>query len=117
MTAGGVAIVLLFGIFMWGLVAIVTVIHENATRRRLAESGTPEDVLRALYTTPAPGPSAFRSGAVALATGCALVLLQVLPFGLRDPAAYGILLIAAGAALLVSQLLMPGVVRRLERNR
>jgi hypothetical protein len=116
MTPGGIAIVVLFALFVWAVVSVLRIAHDNFTRRKLAESGTPADVIRALFTHPTDRELAsLRLGLGALGAGGALILLQFLRLDARDPAAWGVLLVAVGGALLCYQLILPRALRRLAR--
>jgi hypothetical protein len=117
MSGGSIAIVILFCAFVWGVVTVVRTLQEHHTIRQLAESGTPAEVVRALRTSPADlHLSTLRIGLVALSAGAALLLLQFLPLDRSDPAAWGILLVAVGAALLMYERLLPARLRRLARE-
>lgn len=117
MSAGSIAIVLLFLILVWGIVSVIRIGQDHYTIRQLAESGTPAEVVRALRALPADlHLSTLRAALVALAAGAALVLIQFLPLDRGDPAAWGIVLIAIGAALLCHDRMLPQQMKRMTRN-
>ncbi len=117
MSAGSIAIVLLFFIFVWGVVSVIRTAQDHHTIRQLAESGAPEEVIRALRTLPSDlHLSSLRTGLVATAAGAALLLIQFLPLDHGDPAAWGIVLLAIGAALLGYARMLPQQLRRVTRE-
>lgn len=85
------------------LVAIVRAVETGRLRRRLAETHASEDLVRALAEADKASRrhGALKWGLVLVASGAAFVLIDVFGLGARDPAAYGILLVAAGAGLLL----------------
>jgi hypothetical protein len=117
MSGGSIAIVILFSVFVWGVVTVIRTLQDHHTIRQLAESGTPAEVVRALRTLPADlHLSTLRAAFVAIAAGAALLLIQFLPLDRNDPAAWGIVLIAIGAALLWYERMLPNRLRRLTRD-
>ena len=86
--------------FFWGIVAIVRAVTENATRRKAIDKGIPEDVARTLFqTAPETGDQSLKYGAVAVALGLSLMVLDGMGLDLERPLAYGIPLFFVGGAL------------------
>ena len=84
--------------------SLAKIISDGRTRRRLIEAGATADVVRAV--TPAVRDdlgvySALKWGIVIVAAGLALVVIQFLPYRDNDPIVPGILLVFVGAALLI----------------
>ena len=85
-------------------IGLAKIISDGRTRRRLIEAGATAEVVRAV--TPAIRDdlgvySALKWGIVIVAAGLALVVIQFLPYRDNDPIVPGILLVFVGAALLI----------------
>ena len=95
--------VALFGFTWWGLVAIARIISVNRTRRKMLEAhATPELVDALLAARPDTNLSpSLMWGLVLASTGIALMILEALPFDQGSPFVYGVVVLAAGAGLLV----------------
>ena len=89
------------------LVAIVRAVVEGRLRRRLAETHASEELVRAMTDADKLNrkQGALKWGLVLAASGLAFVLIDLLGLDTQDPAAYGLLLVAAGVALLAHHLL------------
>jgi hypothetical protein len=86
------------------LIGLAKILSDGRTRRRLIEAGVTAEVVRAV--TPAVRDdlgvySALKWGAVIVAAGLALVVIQFLPYREDAPIVPGILLVFVGAALLI----------------
>lgn len=93
----------LFAFMSWGLVAVARIVSVNRTRRRMLEAHATPQLVDALL---APRPEADLAaslmwGLVMASTGLALMLLEALPFDSSSPFGYGLVVLAAGAGLLV----------------
>ena len=89
------------------LVAIVHIVVAARVRRRLVETHASEELVRALAESErhTRRSSALKWGLVLVATGLGFVLIELFALGSADPAAYGVLLVSTGTALLVYHLL------------
>lgn len=89
------------------LVAIVRAIIDGRVKRRLAETQASEGMVRALVRADEAKRKheALKWGLVMGLTGLALVIIELLNLGGEDPGAYGLLLGAAGAGLLLNHIL------------
>jgi hypothetical protein len=89
------------------LVAIVHIVVDSRVRRRLVETHASDELVRALAESESDSrrSGALKWGLVLAAIGIGFVLIDVFALGSEDPAAYGLLLVSAGAGLLFYQLL------------
>lgn len=84
-------------------IAIVRIVSEGRTRRRLLETGASPELARIVASGSATDHGVHASlqwGLVTGAVGIALVVIQYLPFQPGDPISYGILLLFASAGLI-----------------
>ena len=96
-----VAVVLFISIALMVL-GIARTIADTLIRRRLIDAGNAGDISRMLAATAEDRVSgALKWGIVAVATGAALVLIQVLPYDRDEPIVLGIVLLFVGIGLLV----------------
>ncbi len=96
-----VAVVLFISIAVM-MLGIARTIADTLIRRRLIDAGNAGDISR-LLAAPAEDrvSGALKWGIVAVATGAALVLIQVLPYDRDEPIVLGIVLLFVGVGLLV----------------
>ena len=97
----------LFAAIAW----IIKVISDNRTRRRLIDSGATEGMVAALFANREQDPNvpaSLKWGLVTVGVGLSLVVIQVLPYDFEEPIAYGLMLLFAGAGLLVYYRMAPG---------
>jgi hypothetical protein len=96
-----VAVVLFISIAVMVL-GIARTIADTLIRRRLIDAGNAGDISRMLAASAEDRVSgALKWGIVAVATGAALVLIQMLPYERDEPIVLGILLLFVGIGLLV----------------
>jgi hypothetical protein len=96
-----VAVVLFISIAVMVL-GIARIIADTLIRRRLIAAGNAGDISRMLAASAEDRVSgALKWGIVAVATGAALVLIQMLPYERDEPIMLGILLLFVGIGLLV----------------
>jgi hypothetical protein len=114
MAPGVITIVILGAILTAGFVSLARIVTDNQTRRRLSENGmSAAEIGMLLQQTPPLGFGALRAALILVPTGTALMVSQYLPFGPRDPFLYGLIAVASGIGLLIYQLVLPAVRRRL----
>ena len=95
-----VAVVLFISIAVMVL-GIARTIADTLIRRRLIEAGNAGDISRMLAASAEDRVSgALKWGIVAVATGAALVLIQMLPYERDEPIVLGIVLLFVGIGLL-----------------
>jgi hypothetical protein len=89
------------------LVAIVRAVVDGRLRRRLVETHATQELVLALAEADRHDrrTGALKWGLVLVASGIGFVLIDVCRLGSADPAAYGVLLVCAGAGLLCYHLL------------
>lgn len=110
---GITGIILLTAILTAGLVAVVRLVTTTHLRRHLVERGLSAHEIQAILREPAAiGHGSLRSGLVLLAAGSAMIVLQYLPYDSRDPFVYGLVIAAAGVGFLLHQLLAGVLLRR-----
>lgn len=96
-----VAIVLFVSIAVI-LLGIARIIADARIRRRLIDAGNAGDISRMLAASAEDRVGgALKWGIVAVATGAALVLIQMLPYERDEPIVLGIVLLFVGIGLLV----------------
>ena len=89
----------------------IKVISDNRTRRRLIDSGATEGMVAALFANREQDPNvpaSLKWGLVTVGVGLALVIVQFLPYDFEEPIAYGLMLLFAGAGLLIYYRMAPG---------
>ena len=85
------------------IIAIVRVVSEGRTRRRLIETGASPELARVVASGSATDHGVHASlqwGLVTGAVGIAFVVIQYVPFRPDEPISYGILLLFASAGLI-----------------
>jgi hypothetical protein len=95
---------------MVGFVCLVAIVHavvDGRLRRRMLETHSSEELVRALAETNRRDreTGALKWGLVLVASGIGFVFIDVFRLGSEDPAAYGLLLACSGIGLLVYHLL------------
>ena len=88
----------------FAVVAIVKILSDGRTRRRLIDTGASADVVAAITAAPLRDPALYESLRWALvigAIGLALVLIEFLPYRADEPIVYGLVLLFAAAGLFV----------------
>ncbi len=85
------------------LVVIVRIVSEARLRRRLAETHATDDLVRALTDADHDmrRQSSLKWGLVLVLMGVSLGVLDVLDLSVDDPAAFGLIMAAAGLGMLV----------------
>jgi hypothetical protein len=108
--------VAMFLSFTVTIIAVVRLVTEARTRRRLIEMNATPELARTVITASAADLGVHASlqwGLVTGAVGLALVLVQYLPFEPDEPIAYGVVLLFASAGMVLYHVLG----RRLLRQR
>jgi hypothetical protein len=84
------------------IVACIKIIMDGRVRRRLAESGASEELVRTMLAADEQNRkvSSLKWGLVLVLVGIAFGLIDVLNLGPNDPAAFGIVITAAGLGML-----------------
>jgi hypothetical protein len=93
-----------FAVIGW----IVKVISDNRIRRKVLDQRVSDELAEAILKENASAPSALGAlkwGLIVLATGGALVLVQLLSIDADEPLTFGLLFLAAGAGLIAYYLI------------
>lgn len=78
-------------------------LHDNWTRKKIAESGASPELVESLYRRE-ESPSRFAAlkwGIVVVALGLGVSMEAVLPYDFEDPIAYGVIFVLGGLALIL----------------
>lgn len=95
--------VLVPAIIFLSIAAIVKIISDNRTKRKLIDGGVSEEFARTIFAGQ-QDPTAWAAlkwGLVVMGLGVALVIVQFLPYDFEEPIAYGLMFLLAGAGLLI----------------
>ncbi len=87
---------------------IVKVISDNRIRRKVLDQRVSDELAEAILKENASAPSALSAlkwGLIVLATGGALVLVQLLSIDADEPLTFGLIFLAAGAGLIAYYLI------------
>jgi hypothetical protein len=93
-----------FAVIGW----IVKVISDNRIRRKVLDQRVSDELAEAILKENASTPSALGAlkwGLIVLATGGALVLVQLLSIDADEPLTFGLIFLAAGAGLIAYYLI------------
>lgn len=93
-----------FAVIGW----IVKVISDNRIRRKVLDQRVSDELAEAILKENAAAPSALSAlkwGLIVLATGGALVLVQLLSIDADEPLTFGLIFLAAGAGLIAYYLI------------
>lgn len=84
------------------IVAAIKIVMDGRVRRRLAESGASEDLVRTMLAADEQNRrvSSLKWGLVLVLVGIAFGLIDLLNLGANDPATFGIVIGAAGLGML-----------------
>jgi hypothetical protein len=96
------------------VVLITKILVDNWTKRRMVAAHISDETIRALYAwdRDATALGALKWGLVLCGLGGALVLIQFLPYDFTDPIVYGLMLLLAGAGLILHYALLARVAQR-----
>lgn len=96
--------------FFVAIVGVVKIISESLVKRKLLASHLSEDAIREYlkWSRAATREDALKWGLIWIGIGLALVLIDVLPFDLSDPIAYGLIFVLGGAGLLLYRTVASG---------
>jgi hypothetical protein len=103
----------LVGFFAFVL-GITKVLADNWTKRKLIEARVSEDVIRTLFSKQSDPEmfAALKWGIVLVALGLGLIVSQYLPSRFEEPLAWGVVLVFGGAGLLAYYAVARALVRR-----
>jgi hypothetical protein len=96
------------------ILAITKVLSDNWTKRKLVEARVSDDVVRTLFRK-ASDPELFAAlkwGIVLVALGLGLMVSQYLPARFEEPLAWGVVLVFGGAGLLAYYAVARALLRR-----
>ena len=94
---------IIVGIVFFAIVAVVKIVSDNNTRRRIIERGQVDDkAAKALLTHPEiSNLSSLKWGLVLVGVGLAAVFSQWLPYRWTDESILGLMIVLAGAGMLI----------------
>ena len=87
----------------FAVVSITRIIVEARTRRQMLQSGATAQQVEAIMAQPPRDPAvygALKWGMVTAAVGCALILIQFLPYEANEPILSGLILLFGAGGLL-----------------
>lgn len=107
---------IIVGVIFFALVAVVKIISDNMTRRRIIErGGLDESVSRALLGHPEiSNLSSLKWGLVLLGIGIAAVVAQWLPYYWTDESVFGLMFVLAGLGMMLYYPLAQRRIKRIE---
>jgi hypothetical protein len=96
------------------VLCITKVLSDNWTKRKLIEARVSDDVIRTLFRKESDPEmfAALKWGLVLVALGLGLIVSQYLPSGFEEPLAWGVVLVFGGAGLLAYYAVARALVRR-----
>jgi Na+/H+ antiporter NhaD/arsenite permease-like protein len=96
------------------VLGMTKVLSDNWTKRKLIEARVSDDVIRTLFRKESDPEifAALKWGIVLVALGLGLVVSQYLPSGFEEPLAWGVVLVFGGAGLLAYYAIARALVRR-----
>ena len=105
--------IVLVGFFAFVL-CITKVLSDNWTKRKLIEARVSDDVIRTLFRKESDPEmyAALKWGIVLVALGLGLIVSQYLPSRFEEPLAWGVVLVFGGAGLLAYYAIARVLVRR-----
>ena len=105
--------VVFVGFFAFVL-GVTKVLSDNWTKRKLIEARVSDDVIRTLFRKESDPEmfAALKWGLVLVALGLGLIVSQYLPSGFEEPLAWGVVLVFGGAGLLAYYAVARALVRR-----
>ena len=89
--------------FSYAVVTITRIVVDARTRRQMIQSGATPQQVEAVFAQPLRDPAvygALKWGMVTAAVGCALILIQFLPYEASDPILLGVILLFGACGLL-----------------
>ena len=95
--------IFIVGIVFFSCVAVVKIIADASTRRRLIEKGLADEKVRELYTAThhLQSASSLKWGMVLVGIGIAVLVGQLFPHYISDEITFGLMFVFAGVGFLV----------------